>query len=306
MEEGVIVTIGVVIPTKNRVGDLFRAIESVKRQTYLSNEIIVVDQSDTDDAKEGIEGLLRDYSLIKQKYVFNRNLSGLTAAKNAGLEQAESDVLLFIDDDIVLDEKFLDVLRCTYEKYPELGGVGGLAEVSYEKVSRFRRKAALLFQTGPFRDFRAVIQAGYMRDRDIVPTWWLSGGLSSVRREVFDKVRFNEGLKGASPIEDFDFYFRASKYFKFAIAPGAKALHNISQTSRHNTCRAFEMKCSGFCYIFEKYVDKTLKNKLAILWRNIGFFIDALIKSASYKTLAPLKGAFSAWYKAIVKKEYTI
>lgn len=298
--------IGIVIPTKNRADDLFRAIESAKRQTYLPYEIIVVDQSDTDKLKDKMPVLLKGFDSIRQKYVFNRNISGLTAAKNVGLAQSESDVLLFIDDDIVLDENFLDILRYTYEKYPELNGVGGLAEVSYKKVSPLRRQAALLFQTGPFRDFRAVIQAGYMRNREIVPTWWLSGGLSSMRREVFDKVRFDEGLNGASPIEDFDFYYRASKYFKFALAPKAKALHNISQTSRHNARRAFEMKCSGFCYIFEKYVDKTLKNKLALLWRNVGFFIDALAKSALYKTLDPLKGAFSAWYKAIVKKKYTV
>lgn len=296
--------IGVVIPTKNRAEDISEALKSIKDQTRLPYEVIIVDQSES--KPEDLAKILRGAGEVKLKYIFDPGLSGLTAAKNAGVRAAESDVLLFIDDDVVLDERFLEVLEGIYDRYPELGGVGGLAEVSYTKVSALRRRVALFFQVGPFRDYRAVIQAGYMRDRDIIRTSWLSGGLSSVRRAVFDKVSFNEDFKGASPIEDFDFYFKASKYFRFALAPQAKALHNISSVSRATLRRSFERKCSGFCYIFSRYIEKTFANRCAFFLRNTGFLIDALVKGVLYKTLDPLKGMCSAWYKVVFRREFII
>jgi hypothetical protein len=184
--------------------------------------------------------------------------------------------------------------------------VGGLADISYKKVSFFRRQAALIFQIGPFQDLRAVIQAGHMKDREIIRTWWLSGGLSSLKKEVFEKISFNEELRGASPIEDFDFFARSSKYFQFALAPQAYALHNVSSVSRDSLRRAFEKKCSGFFYLFLKYVDKTMFNRFAFFWRNAGFFIDAIARSIVFRSFDPILGIWSAWYKAVVKREYVL
>ncbi|MFH1776602.1 MAG: glycosyltransferase [Candidatus Omnitrophota bacterium] len=296
----------VVIPTKNRWPDLEKAVEAVRGQTYLPHEIVIIDQSRTEGAYERINSLVRGQPRIKIKYVFNNKLSGLTAAKNAALSMAESDILLFIDDDIVLDPKFLQVLNFIYGKYPELSGVGGLTELSYKKAGFFRRQAALMFQIGPFRDFRAALQAGYLKDREIIRTWWLSGGLSSLKKEVFEKIKFNEELRGASPIEDFDFFIRSSKYFQFALAPQARALHNVSALSRDGLKRAFERKCSGFFYLFSKYVDKTMFNRFAFFWRNTGFFIDATARSIVFRSAGPIWGTLSAWYKAVIKHEYVL
>lgn len=289
------ITMAVVIPTKNRPEDLVRAIESVKRQSYHPNEIIVVDQSSVNVMRAKIEHLLRRDGNIKLKYIFDRSLTGLTSAKNLAIKLSESDVLLFIDDDIVLDEKFLEVLCAVYSKYPELDGVGGLTVLPSHKSSALRRKAALFFQVGPFRDFRAVLQAGYMRDREIIRTWLLSGGLSSLRREVFEKIWFNDNLTGASPIEDFDFYSKASVHFQFALAPAAQALHNISPTSREGLRRSFELKCLGYKYIFSTHVSKTPFNTFAFLWRNFGLLIDSLMSTMNFKSFDPLIGIVSGW-----------
>lgn len=299
------ITMAVVIPTKNRPDDLMRAVESVKRQTRHPNEIIVVDQSFTDDIRAKIEYLLKKYDNIKLTYIFNQDLTGLTSAKNLAIKSSESDALLFIDDDIILDEKFIEVLCAIYRKYPELDGVGGLSMLPEHKSSALRRKAALLFQAGPFRDFRAVLQAGYMGDKEIIRTWLLSGGLSSLRREVFEKVQFNDSLPGASPIEDFDFYSRARIYFQFALAPAARALHNISSISRQSLRLSFERKCSGFSFIFSRYIRKTPLNWTAFLWKNVGISLDAVIATVLYRTFDPIIGVYSAWYNILVKGKYT-
>ncbi len=294
-------TFAVVIPTKNRLTDLLRALEGLKHQTRRPDEIVIVDQSDSDKAREIIKNLLGDFPDISLKYIFNRDISGLTAAKNLAVKLAKSDILLFIDDDIILDRKFMEVLHHVYSKHFELSGVGGIIMLPGNKTSLLRRKLAILFQIGPFRDLRAVIQAGYLNNREIVPSWLLSGGLSSLKKEVFQKVSFNEDLHGASPIEDLDFYLKASEKFKFAIALEARALHNISQISRFGLRRSFEQKFLGFWYIFSKYIIKTPFNIFAFVWRSVGMMIDAVVVTITRRTLEPITGLLSGIRKILVK-----
>ena len=51
-------------------------------------------------------------------------------------------------------------------------------------------------------------------------------------------------------IEDFDFYSKASTHFKFALAPAAHALHDISSVDRKELKHSFEAKCSGFYKVY--------------------------------------------------------
>ena len=295
-------TLGVVIPTKNRLDDLLRAVESVLVQNVKPDELVIIDQSASDAAREKVTGLLKGCPGIKLIYTLDNTLTGLTAAKNLSVRISKSDILLFIDDDIVLDNSFLDVILRVYGKFPYLSGVGGMARLPAGRGGALRRLLAPVFQLGPFRDSRSLLQAGFMRDREIVDTWLLSGGLSSLRRNVFDHERFEESLTGASPIEDMDFYSRASKRFEFALAPAARALHNVSSASRAGLKRSFLLKTSGFSYIFSKYVPKTPGNTCAFIWRNCGLLLDAVTASIAYRSTDPLAGFFLAWLERLRRK----
>jgi len=292
-------TIGVVIPTKNRCTDLVSAVDSILRQTHSPDELIVIDQSKDDQARGYIEHMLKRKPEISFVYVFDNTLSGLTAAKNLAVKSSKSQILLFIDDDIVLDPEFIYVLRNAYACYPDVSGVGGVIRLPGSRQSVLRRKIAPLFQLGPFSDVRALLQAGYRKPNGVIRTKILSGGLSSLKRHVFDTLAFDENLTAASPIEDLDFYARASKLFRFAIACEARGLHNVSTVSREGLARMFERKCSGFWYIYSKYTEKTFRNTLAFLWRNVGLFIDAIVVSVSMNTTGALKGLFAAWHNKL-------
>jgi len=295
-------TLGVVIPTKNRPDDLVRAVVSVIEQSRRPDEIIIIDQSKFDSAKGLVDKLLKSYQDIKQIYILNEWLSGLTAAKNLATSISRSDILLFIDDDIVLEPDFISLILDVYIKYPDLSGVGGQIKLPNGRSSVLRRLIATFFQIGIFRDKRALLQAGYFNSFEMVPTRILSGGLSSLRRNVFNIIKFDEQLLGASPIEDIDFYFSASKKFKFALAPKACALHNVSMVNRSGLKKTFELKCFGFCYIFLKYAKKSPFNVFAFLWRNVGMFFDAVLQVLKYKSLDPLLGLVKAWEDFLVKK----
>ncbi len=85
--------ISVVIPTYNRKSLLKNAIDSVLKQKYSPKEIIIID----DGSDDGTEKLIcREYPQIK--YVWQDN-SGISSARNLGIEQSTGDWIAFLDSD---------------------------------------------------------------------------------------------------------------------------------------------------------------------------------------------------------------
>lgn len=84
-----------IIPTYNRAHCIARAINSVLAQTRSSDEIIVVDDGSTDDTEKILAGFGDKVKVITQKN------SGVSVARNRGVEAANSDLVAFLDSDDV-------------------------------------------------------------------------------------------------------------------------------------------------------------------------------------------------------------
>lgn len=99
--------VSVVIPTYNRAANILFAVDSILAQTYPIHEIIVVDDGSTDST----------YSLIatyadKVRYIYQEN-SGVSSARNLGIEVATGDWVAFLDsDDIWKVDKIARQLSC--------------------------------------------------------------------------------------------------------------------------------------------------------------------------------------------------
>lgn len=87
----------VIIPTKNRMPLLKRAIESVKNQSWTNIEIIIIDEASTDGTREYLSTLQQTDPLIK--VIFNSKSLGAAQSRNLGIELAKGDFIAFIDDD---------------------------------------------------------------------------------------------------------------------------------------------------------------------------------------------------------------
>lgn len=94
--------VSVVIPAKNRADTLPACLDSILEQTLPAAEIIVVDDSSTDNTRDVVES----YGNRHVRYARLANGSGAQAARNAGIELAACDWIAFQDsDDIWLPEK---------------------------------------------------------------------------------------------------------------------------------------------------------------------------------------------------------
>src|SRR5689334_18951791 len=90
--------VSVIIPCRNGVAWLNKAIESCLDQTWRNKEIIVIDNGSVDGSLE----LAKRYE-SRGVFVLECAREGASAARNVGLARASGDLVQFLDCDDVLD-----------------------------------------------------------------------------------------------------------------------------------------------------------------------------------------------------------
>ncbi|WP_406207196.1 glycosyltransferase [Kitasatospora sp. NBC_01560] len=116
------VTVSVVICTRNRTGQLRSCLDSLLRNGYPSTEILVVDNAPRSDATEHLVATrYRD----RVRYV-REPVPGLARARNRGLAAARGEVVAFADDDLIIDEHWVESLAGAFHADDRIGCVTGL------------------------------------------------------------------------------------------------------------------------------------------------------------------------------------
>jgi glycosyltransferase involved in cell wall biosynthesis len=98
-------TTSVIIPTYNRKDSLLRTLDSLGKQTFPMNRlvVVVVDDGSTDDTQT----IASQQFPFTFRYVQQKN-QGATAARNYGATISQSEILVFIDDDITISPQTLE------------------------------------------------------------------------------------------------------------------------------------------------------------------------------------------------------
>ncbi|GBF80337.1 glycosyltransferase family 2 protein [Aphanothece sacrum] len=101
--------ISVIIPTYNRKPILEKCLRALENQQLIDNkisqyEVVLVDDGSTDGTLEWLDKNKADFPHV---YPFSQNHLGPAAARNLGVEKANGDIIIFIDSDLVVTEKFL-------------------------------------------------------------------------------------------------------------------------------------------------------------------------------------------------------
>lgn len=95
--------VSIIVPTYNREEALVNTITDCLSQSFDEKEIVVIDQT-----KEHNDKTVNFITSVQEKIVYiKENTPGLTRARNIGARSASGDILIFIDDDVVLDNDFI-------------------------------------------------------------------------------------------------------------------------------------------------------------------------------------------------------
>lgn len=117
--------ISVIIPTYNRSKSLLETLESLDAQQVnedLSWEIVIVDNNSTDDT----ERIVHDFaqrSKVPCRYLFEAR-QGRPFALNRGIEETDSELLAFTDDDVIADPYWVQSIVSTFYEH-DADFVGG-------------------------------------------------------------------------------------------------------------------------------------------------------------------------------------
>ena len=88
--------ISIIVPVFNTEKQLDRCIKSLINQTYEKIEIILIDDGSTDKSLDRCLFFKQQDSRI---YCFHQENSGVSSARNRGIEEAKGDFITFVDSD---------------------------------------------------------------------------------------------------------------------------------------------------------------------------------------------------------------
>lgn len=111
--------VSIIIPCFNAERYIINTLESVKNQTYTNYEVIIVNDSSTDNSKEIIEEYIKNDSRF---HLLNLESNyGVSFARNTGIENSKGKYIAFLDsDDIWLPMKlsrqinFMKINNCSF------------------------------------------------------------------------------------------------------------------------------------------------------------------------------------------------
>lgn len=128
--------VSVIIPVRNEAHRILPLLQSLKRQSYLNFEIIVVDDDSSDGTASVADRFGTTLIRIPEK---PDGWIGKTHACWKGAQAASGDYLLFLDADVRLSPAALEILLHTIEKQPGIVSVQPYHSVSrwYEHFSLF-------------------------------------------------------------------------------------------------------------------------------------------------------------------------
>ncbi len=278
------ISISVIIPTIGRVNLIERCIESVLNQTLTPHEIVIVDSDENLYLKEKLEEKNWERRI---RYIYDPTKS-LCKKKNIGVNDSSGDILFFFDDDVVLDEKYIEEVVKVF-KTDEDGRIGGVMGnitnwTPRDTVSLWILLTRIFF-LGHFGNGKFLPSgcATFVHGKKkIVETKFLSGGISAYRREVFKDFKFDEKLGrtlGYCSMEDIDFSYRLSKRYNLIYTPYATLKHFPSWT-RSNTYdegKVMEHKILNHYYLFRKNMPLHFRNIVAFTLSLFGRLILSLI-----------------------------
>jgi O-antigen/teichoic acid export membrane protein/GT2 family glycosyltransferase len=195
-----VTSISVVICTYGRADSIERAITSVAEQGYTAFDVLVMDQSRTDETRHIVERLMWRFPRVKYIHL---DEVGLSRAYNAGIRHTTGELLAFTDDDCVAPEGWLSVVAQSFAAAPDVQLIYGQVLVPDELREREGRDG--------HTPVLPIARRQRLNRREGFRVFGMGANFAA-RRAVFERVGgFDEVLGGGGPLkssQDFDFAYR--------------------------------------------------------------------------------------------------
>lgn len=233
--------ISIIVPVYNVEKYLSQAIESILNQRNCELQIILVNDGSTDSSLEIIRQYADRYPNIE---VINQSNQGLSAARNAGLNVAKGEYVMFLDsDDWLVKDCIRDIAIDIKDNYPDLLVYAG--QRVYEKNKDLVKGE--LFGPRETRKFKKGTDA-YETLR-VTHAYSTCVVLQVIKRKLLNerKIRFYEGILHEDHLFTFQIFMAAQQviciptpYYQYRIRENS-IMTREKQYDRH--FRGFAITC---------------------------------------------------------------
>jgi glycosyltransferase involved in cell wall biosynthesis len=224
-------------------------------------EVIVVVDGSKDNTMQMLKSISVKYPL---RYFLIPN-SGLSAARNYGIEQCDQEYIIFCDDDVLFHSGYLPALSDAIEAFPDAVHIGNLFNIDKRSTDGIHK--ALIenhyvdydeitdhFQYHVFFDAAKKLFQYQDRYNDFEPAvWWavVSGGNLCAPKKYFDSFgKFDSSIRGWGP-EDADLCYR---FFKKGISARFNENCFLYHLDHHrNNASLLESMIHYAVYFIKKY-----------------------------------------------------
>lgn len=234
-------TVSVIIPTYNRKDLLRETLNTLAQQTYPSHnfEVIIVDDGSTD----GTAAIATEIFSFILRY-FRQSNQGDATARNVGAQQSQADILVFLDDDILVEADYLTYLIQAHDM-GQNKIVIGTSNLWPADTTPFSQS---LHGSQGLDSIHTVTE---------LPFTDIYSNNMSLRREAYFKIGMMQGLDfpGSSMWCDLDFSYRAYRQgFEFYRSAEAICWHRDYTVRSLDTYKK-RMRTAAYraVVLFQKY-----------------------------------------------------
>ncbi|TVZ25564.1 GT2 family glycosyltransferase [Gillisia sp. Hel_I_86] len=326
-----------IICTYCRAHSLYRLLESIKKQTLYPDEILIVDGSPDSQTEQ----MLNDHVYASLRYYkVDKYHRGLTKQRNLGVKKShqDSEILCFLDDDIVLKPDYFKHLVSTFSIHPGAVGVGG-AIINARVWKKSIPGSPKMFKAYYYKEWERKLgsrnvlrkRLGLLSDRPpgIMPVFsngfsigyypplgeihqveFFMGGVSAYRKELFSQINFSEYFQGYGLYEDMDFCLRASKIGLLYLNTAAQVYHLHEAGGRPNHFKYGQMVIRNGFYVWRvKYPKPTILARFQ--WHSIALLLtlvrlgNVVTTSQKKEALTESLGRIAGWWSLFFKEPGT-
>ena len=281
--------ITIIIPTYNRAKILQTTLNSFLLLQYekIKWEIIVVDNNSKDDTKDIV---LNFNNILPIRYLFEKK-QGKNYALNTAVKQSKGAVLVFIDDDILVDRLWLIEIYSSTLRYPDYDVFGG------KTLPQFPRGTPEWIKKSNYSIFVYGIHDLDQQEGEYQNSGTPGGANCWVRGQVFrsgNMYSVDIGPKGYGRISgsELEFFTRLlRKGIKPVYIPTALVTHRIQkfQTKKKYLVKRSYASGRGFIYVHNDSISPRIFGVPRYIFRQI---VEGLIKSIYCYIKLDIKSAF--------------
>jgi len=247
-----------IVATKDRRDPLAAVLECAAKALPADGEVIVVDG----DPERSAEPVVREFQARNPAMSIRHVASAPGAARqrNGGIDAAEGDVVVYVDDDCTFEPGLFEALAAAYGDPAVVGATGRVEQPLRGRLGNNPHSRLRWLLLGGGRQgsmtsfgFRCpILDREQPRDVEFMP-----GPLMSARRDLAAEVRFDERLAAYSLVEDDDFSYRLSRRGRIRYEPAAVVQHHELRWQERDQRQMDRLQVVNRTYLFRKNFAQT-------------------------------------------------